>query len=30
VSLATVLFFGSLIAFCLVANTLLIDLKKAA
>jgi ABC-2 type transport system permease protein len=30
VSLATVLFFGSLIAFCLVVNTLLADLKKAA
>jgi ABC-2 type transport system permease protein len=30
VSLATVLFFASLIALCLVANTLLVDLKKAA
>jgi ABC-2 type transport system permease protein len=30
VSLATVLFFGSLIVFCLVVNTLLADLKKAA
>jgi ABC-2 type transport system permease protein len=30
VSLATVLFFASLIALCLVANTLLADLKKAA
>jgi ABC-2 type transport system permease protein len=30
VSLATLLFFGSLIAFCLVVNTLLADLKKAA
>ena len=30
VSLATLLFFGSLIAFCLVVNTLLVDLKKAA
>jgi ABC-2 type transport system permease protein len=30
VSAATVLFFGSLAAFCLVVNTLLADLKKAA
>ena len=30
VSLATVLFFASLVALCLVANTLLVDLKKAA
>jgi ABC-2 type transport system permease protein len=30
VSLATVLFLASLIALCLVANTLLVDLKKAA
>jgi ABC-2 type transport system permease protein len=30
VDLATVLFFGSLIAVCLVLNTLLVDLKKAA
>jgi ABC-2 type transport system permease protein len=30
VDLSTVLFFGSLIVVCLILNTLLIDLKKAA
>lgn len=30
VSLSTVVFFASLIVFCLVINTLLADLKKAA
>ena len=30
IDLATLLFFGSLIVVCLIVNTLLVDLEKAA